>query len=163
MSSKSKALIKGVPATITTAARGVLQRQCAYGQHAQGVECEECKQNQMTLQRKSENGNAAPSIVYEVLRSPGQPLDGATRTFMEPRFGHDFSHVRVHTDARAAQSAGVVHELAYTVGQDIAFGDGRYEPDTTNGRELLAHELMHAVQQHRSSGIQEKPGQSRIL
>jgi hypothetical protein len=69
---------------------------------------------------------------------------------MEPRFGHDFSRVRVHTDARAARSARAVSALAYTVGQDVVFAAGKYAPASTVGRELLAHELTHVVQQ--SSG-----------
>ena len=90
----------------TPIASGVLQRQCACGQHTSaGGECEECKQKrQGTLQRAAVNPSPVhdvPPIVPEVLRSPGQPLDAATRAFMEPRFGHDFSGVRVHTDAKA--------------------------------------------------------------
>ena len=60
-----------------------------------------------------------PSIVHEVLRSPGQPLDATTRGFMEPRFGYDFRAVRVHTDSQAAESARAVNALAYTVGRDV--------------------------------------------
>lgn len=88
-----------------------------------------------------------PSIVHEVLRSPGQPLDAETRTFFEPRFGHDFSQVRVHTDAKAATSAKSVNALAYTVGRDVVFGTGHYQPWTGEGRGLLAHELAHVAQQ----------------
>ncbi|MGB9632210.1 MAG: DUF4157 domain-containing protein [Chloroflexaceae bacterium] len=88
-----------------------------------------------------------PPIVHEVLRSPGQPLDAETRAFMEPRFGHDFSRVRVHTDARAAESARAVNALAYTVGRDVVFGAGQYAPGASAGRRLLAHELAHVVQQ----------------
>lgn len=69
------------------------------------------------------------------------------RTFMEPRFGRDFSRVRVHTDAKAAESAREVHARAYTVGRDVVFGAGRYEPATTDGRRLIAHELTHVLQQ----------------
>jgi lysozyme family protein len=69
------------------------------------------------------------------------------RNFFEPRFGYDFSHVRIHTDARAAASARAVNALAYTVGRNIAFGDGRYTPETLEGKRLLAHELTHVVQQ----------------
>ncbi len=87
-----------------------------------------------------------PSIVYDVLRSPGAPLDAATRDYMEPRFGHDFSHVRVHTDAQAAQSARAVSALAYTVGRDVVFAAGQHAPGTTAGRQLMAHELTHVVQ-----------------
>jgi hypothetical protein len=90
----------------------------------------------------------APPIVHDVLRSPGQPLDITARAFMEPRFGHDFSNVRVHTDDRAATSARAVNALAYTVGSHIAFDTGRYRPDSGNGQRLLAHELTHVVQQH---------------
>jgi hypothetical protein len=88
-----------------------------------------------------------PPIVHDVLRTPGQPLDPATRDFMEPRFGHDFGRVRVHTDAKAAESARAVGALAYTVGRNVVFGAKRYEPETTAGRRLLAHELTHVVQQ----------------
>jgi len=92
----------------------------------------------------------APLIVHDVLRSPGQPLDAATRSFFEPRFGHDFSQVRVHTDARAAESARAVNALAYTVGRDVVFGAGEYSPKANAGRGLLAHELAHVIQQRNS-------------
>jgi hypothetical protein len=91
----------------------------------------------------------APPVVHEVLRSSGRPLDSATRSFMEPRFGHDFSRVRVHTSAAAADSAMAVNALAYTVGTDVVFGAGRYDPESASGRRLLAHELAHVVQQSR--------------
>jgi hypothetical protein len=65
-----------------------------------------------------------------------------------PRGGYDFSHVRVHTDARAAESARAVNALAYTVDRDIVFGAGQYAPETAQGKRLLAHELTHVVQQH---------------
>lgn len=90
---------------------------------------------------------AAPASVKEALASPGQPLDAATRAFMEPRFGHDFSRVRVHTDARAAESAGAVGAAAYTVGPHIVVGRGQPSPQTVAGRRLFAHELAHVVQQ----------------
>lgn len=93
----------------------------------------------------------APPIVHEVLNSPGQSLDAATRTFFESRFGHDFSRVRVHTDGRAEQSAQDVNAHAYTVGRDIVFGAGKFSPATHEGRRLLAHELTHVVQQNRNS------------
>src|SRR5439155_9665361 len=66
---------------------------------------------------------------------------------MEPRFGRDFSTVRVHTDSRAAASARAVDALAYTVGNDVVFGGGRFAPSTGAGRQLLAHELTHVMQQ----------------
>jgi hypothetical protein len=71
---------------------------------------------------------------------------------MESRFGHDFGNVRVHTDARAAESAHQVHALAYTVGSDIVFGANQYAPNTDGGQRLLAHELTHTIQQ--GDGVQ---------
>ncbi len=91
--------------------------------------------------------NAVPSLVHEVLRSPGQPLDAATRAFIEPRFGHDFSGVRVHADAKAAESARAVNARAYTVGENVVFGAGQFMPTAHTGQLLLAHELTHVMQQ----------------
>ena len=129
-----------------------LQRACACGQHTvDSGECVECKKKREgTLQRASidrASTSDVPPIVHDVLQSPGQPLDAATRAFMEPRFGHDFSGVRVHTGGQAAESAGSVNALAYTVGQDVVFASGQYAPATSTGQRLLAHELTHVVQQ----------------
>src|SRR5438477_12555827 len=102
------------------------------------------------LQRKARDGNspaAVPPVVHEVLCSPGQPLDSATRAFFEPRFGHDFSQVRVHADDRAAESAGTVKARAYTVGKHVVFGAKQFSPESIEGRRLLAHELTHVIQQ----------------
>lgn len=85
--------------------------------------------------------------VRDVLRASGEPLDRASRGFFEPRFGEDFSRVRVHSDGAASESARSVGALAYTVGSHIVFGAGRYAPTTNEGRLLLAHELAHVVQQ----------------
>ncbi len=101
-------------------------------------------------QRKAVSTQAkggVPPIVHDVLRSPGQPLEPAARTFMESRFGHDFGKVRVRTDARAGASAQALKARAYTVGQDVVFGAGQYAPGTQEGRLLLAHELTHVIQQ----------------
>ena len=101
---------------------------------------------------------AAPPIVHEVLRSPGQPLDPATRAFMEPRFGYDFSRVQVHLGGAAEKSARDVNAHAYTVGHDIVFGASRFEPEAHEGRRLIAHELAHVVQQQKSQAtIQRQP------
>jgi hypothetical protein len=127
----------------------LLQRKCACGGTPDlDGECAECREKR--LQRRS-TGQAEPStvppIVHDVLRSPGQPLDAATRASMEPRFGYDFGGVRVHTDARAAESAEAVKARAYTVGQHVVMGAGQPSPETIAGRHLLAHELAHVVQQ----------------
>ncbi len=92
-------------------------------------------------------GMAVPPVVNEVLRSPGQALDPQASTFFGPRFGQDFAGVRVHADARAAASARALNARAYTVGRDVVFGQGQYQPATTSGRQLIAHELAHVVQQ----------------
>ncbi len=99
--------------------------------------------------RKNDRPSACsvPPIVDDVLRTSGQPLNAATRAFMEPRFGHDLSAVRIHTDFRAADSARRVYARAYTVGPHIVFGTNQFAPSTQQGRELLAHELAHTIQQ----------------
>src|SRR6266498_1033707 len=140
--------------SFTPVRTNTLQRKCACGgTPGPDGECAACKAKRLGLQRRAANQAepaTAPPIVHEVLRAPGRPLDTATRAFMEPRFGHDFSGVRVHTDARAAESARAVNALAYTVGRDVVFGTGQYAPGTGEGKGLLAHELTHVVQQ--SSG-----------
>src|SRR5256885_5418463 len=167
----------------TPVRKGLLQRTCACG-GSPGVdgECPECRRKRLSLQRHvlttaEPSTVTVPTIVRDVLRSPGQPLDADTRTFMEPRFGHDFSQVqidrttplmtktdlaigqlgdqgeqetdrmaeqvmrgskhtqsydfsqvRIHTDAQAAESARAINALAYTVGRHIVFGSGQYAP-----------------------------------
>lgn len=98
---------------------------------------------------RSEAGEeeAHGSPVHQVIADHGQPLDGDVRSVMEDRLGHDFSDVRVHTDPSAASSARSVQAHAYTVGNHVVFGEGRYRPDTDEGRHTLAHELTHVVQQ----------------
>jgi len=154
---QTKVRVTAVPLAIG----GLLQRACACGQHTSGGECEECSKKRIAetavggamLHRRAAGNrepDEVPEIVHDVLGSPGQPLDAATRSFFEPRFGHDFSGVRVHTDARAAESARTVNALAYTVGRDVVFGSGQYAPGAAAGRRLLGHELAHAVQQSES-------------
>ena len=132
------------------------QRQCTCGgNHDAGTGCADCGATRSALQpgqtAESEPSRAiAPPIVQEVLHATGQPLDEATRAFMERRFGFDFGEVRLHTDAPAAESARAIHALAYTVGNRIVWGSGQYQPDSDHGRSLLAHELTHVVQQNQS-------------
>lgn len=102
------------------------------------------------LQRAAVNASPVsevPPTVYDTLKQPGQPLNDDTQKFMESRFGHDFSGVRVHTDGRATESARAVNALAYTVGRNVVFGAGQYSPGTIAGKRLLAHELTHTIQQ----------------
>lgn len=102
-------------------------------------------------QRRARTSDApstdAPPIVHEVLGAPGARLDTRTLDVMQRRLGADLREVRVHTDDRAAASARAVNALAYTVGNEIVFDSERYAPGHQEGRDLLAHELVHAVQQ----------------
>ncbi|HEX6369491.1 MAG TPA: DUF4157 domain-containing protein [Longimicrobium sp.] len=93
-----------------------------------------------------------PSIVHEAAGSPGQPLEPLTRDAMESRFSHDFSHVRVHADGRAARAAFLMDARAFTTGDHVVFGAGEFAPQTDAGRRLLSHELTHVVQQR--AGVQ---------
>ena len=139
------------PPSFTPAPRGLLQRKCACG-GAPGLigECAECAGKKVSMQRRTSDQtvpNGVPPIVHDVLRSPGQPLDAHTRAFMEPRFGHNFGQVRVHTDSKAVEASQAVSALAFTVGDEVVFGAGQYRPGTTEGANLLVHELTHVVQQ----------------
>lgn len=132
----------------------LLQPKCHCGNHTYGGECADCKRKteagQGILQRAAINTaevEEIPPIVHEVFNSPGQPLDNATRADMERRFGHDFSQVRLHTTVNAARSAHVLNSRAFTVGHNIIFGGAQYSPHTSQGRFLLAHELVHTIQQ----------------
>ncbi|OBJ40593.1 hypothetical protein A5630_24740 [Mycolicibacterium mucogenicum] len=87
------------------------------------------------------------SPVHDVIGSGGAPMDPALRADMEGRLGHDFGDVRIHTDAAAHNSAKSVNAQAYTVGSDIVFQQGKYDPDSQAGQHMLAHELTHVVQQ----------------
>ncbi|MGH9961595.1 MAG: eCIS core domain-containing protein, partial [Pyrinomonadaceae bacterium] len=132
----------------------MLQRQCACGSRSEsGGECTECAEKDRLRQRKAtvDRRSQVPEIVYDVLRTSGQPLESESRTFMEARFGYDFSGVRIHTDTDAHRSAEATTSDAYTVGRDIVFAPGQYAPHTTVGRRLLAHELAHVVQQNSST------------
>ncbi len=128
----------------------LLQRKCKCGSHAPaGEECAQCAGKRERLQRSAPGaaGRTAPPSVHAVLGSSGAALDPATRAFMEPRFGRDFSHVRVHQGGEAERSAAEVNALAYTVGRHIVFGAGLFNPASPSGARLLAHELTHVLQQ----------------
>src|SRR5438105_4166117 len=103
-----------------------------------------------------------PSLVKNVVGSGGgSPLDSDTKGFMESRMGADFSDVRVHTDAKASESARSVQAHAYTVGSDVVFQSGQYTPENDSGKRMLAHELTHVVQQ-RSGPVAGTPAEGGI-
>lgn len=102
------------------------------------------------VQRSSEDGSSfgdVSGVVDDGLSGGGEPLDADTRKFMEPRFGVNFSDVRIHTDSKASQSSEAMAARAYAVGPNIAFKSGEYSPGSSDGKRLLAHELTHVVQQ----------------
>ncbi len=140
------------PSSFTPVRSGLSRRTCATnGAAGLSDECDACRTKRPSMTRRASTEQAQLSevspVVHDVLRSPGQPLDPKTRAFMEPRFGHDFSRVRVHTDEKAAESARTLNALAYTAGRDVVFGTSQYAPETGTGQRALAHELMHVVQQ----------------
>ena len=108
------------------------------------------------IQAKLTSGQApqvSPILQNQIhsLRSGGQPLSPPLRNFFEPRFVHDFSRVRVHTDALAEESARALSARAFTMGRDVVFGSGQYAPETVAGKRLIAHELTHVIQQNSSN------------
>jgi hypothetical protein len=146
--------IVGNQATTRLLSPGRVQRMCDT--------CEEEQHREVQTRR----GTAASPVVTPDLesyvdgsRGAGQPLPTATRAHYEPRFGSDFSGVRLHTDSRAAQAASAIHAHAFTTGADIYFGSGRFHPGTSTGDRLLAHELTHVVQQGAmdATGLQRQP------
>jgi len=143
---------KKLPAS-ETAPTAVLQRKTAH-ETAPGL----------AIQTRSFDSNRAagkvPPMVHSTLSAPGRPLEHRTRTFMESRFGVDFSSIQIHTDAAAARSARAVGARAYTVGRDIVFGSGEFAPESSAGLCLLAHELVHTIQQAGSPArlLQRKDG-----
>ncbi|HEY9363612.1 MAG TPA: DUF4157 domain-containing protein, partial [Chitinophagaceae bacterium] len=114
--------------------------------------CADCLEEENKMQRKEINGqetasdNNLESYVGN-LNTGGQSLPNEVRNYYEPRFGYDFSNVKIHTDNVAAKSAQSINALAYTSGNNIVFNDGQYAPNTDSGKKLLGHELTHVVQQ----------------
>jgi peptidoglycan hydrolase-like protein with peptidoglycan-binding domain len=132
---------------VTPEQRDDLRRQIRPGGQREGAEEKE------QIIHAQEQPGAAPAVSseiasqIEVLPDRGKPLPEEVRAHFEPQFGHDFSEVRVHEGAQAAESAQAINARAYTTGEDIVFGSGEYAPGTTEGKRLLAHELTHVVQQ----------------
>ncbi len=123
-----------------------------------GQPCEECRQSAVhraassavgghTVTPRTASHSAAHAVQHALFGSSGHPLDAASRAFFEPRFGRDFSSVRIHTGPPAAESTRAINARAYTHGSDIVFDQGEYQPSSQAGRHLLAHELTHILQQ----------------
>ncbi len=130
--------------------------------------CSGCEEEEESRLQRKENGDgdsytAAPSV-HEVLNQAGEPLDSSTLSFFEPRFGQSFSDVRVHTGARAADSARSVNARAYTVGNHVVFAPSEFVPNSSAGRRLIAHELTHVAQQSgsRESHVARQPAPAAL-
>lgn len=145
-----------------------------YSSHSQDVSihrtCSECDEEELHRQPLNEEETEkifrtrgtpgyTPHVTSELesqidsLRGGGQPLSGSVRAFFEPRFGQDFSQVRIHADSQASELARGVNARAFTLGQDVVFGAGEYEPETSKGQKLLSHELTHVIQQNADIAI----------
>lgn len=142
MQSNENTFFKAVP--------NFIQRKCAH--------CEEEEKLQKKGNGLTGNSFVAPDNAAAVLSSVGTPLDASIRSFMEPKFGYDFSNVQIHDDAKANESSLQINALAYTHKNHIVFGGGQYQPSTVAGKQLLAHELTHVIQQSGgATTIQRKP------
>jgi hypothetical protein len=114
--------------------------------------CSACEQEELQRnENKKTSQNEAPSVVHNALTQSGMPLDQQTQSFMSERFAYDFSHVKIHNNTVATKSAAAVNALAYTNGNNIVFNEGQYQPSTSDGKKLLAHELTHVIQQGKST------------
>jgi hypothetical protein len=143
----------------------LIQRACA--------KCEDefekpVKDEEGTVQTKEAGKgllNSNPAIASSIsnFNGGGDALPAQVRTFFEPRFGHDFGSVRIHTGAEAAESTRELNALAFTVGSNIAFAPGQYSPVTESGRKLLAHELTHVVQQGHSETRPDNLVQRQVI
>lgn len=137
----------------TKPAEGVVQRKCAACEEEETLQRTEMEEEEETLQTKSEGGGVpavTPSIqsgIGQLRQGGGTALPASTRSFMEPRFGHDFSNVKIHAGSQAANLSKSVNARAFTVGQDIFFNRGEFQPNSFGGMQLLAHELTHTLQQ----------------
>ena len=164
----------------------VIQRLCPeceeelQRQSADEIEEEEEEEEETLLQRQlveneeeelfqaKEMPSQIPEVSNEVestinnLRGGGQPLSTSDRSFFEPRFGKDFSQVRIHTDTKAADTAKAVNARAFTLGHDVVFGAGEYQPGSKESQRLLAHELTHTVQQKTRGVLSTKTLQRTI-
>lgn len=109
--------------------------------------CAACEDEKVNRDATGGSPDLAPPAVSQVIAGPGRPLSAEDRSYYEPRLGADLSRVRIHDDAQASASADAVQARAYTVGGDIVFNAEEFAPDTSAGRRLLAHELVHTVQQ----------------
>ena len=134
-----------------------IQKKCAACEQEEKIQKKSLSDSITPLIQRSstEKGGEAPTHVENQInnsRGKGSSMDNETRTFMESRFGTDFSEVKIHTGSQAVQMSRELNAQAFTVGNDIYFNAGKYNPSSENGKHLLAHELTHTIQQTGSIG-----------
>jgi hypothetical protein len=149
----------------TSATLGLIQAKLTVGEPNDKFEREADRVADKVMRMPDADARPATPLTghSNVLRGGGQPLPQSLRAFFEPRFNLDFSSVRLHTGAEAARSARNLGARAFTVGNNIVFGGGEYAPEATAGRNLVAHELTHVVQQSSAQnpgGVQLKERQN---
>ncbi len=142
---------------LATSITPLIQRQSEEGEDIQTKPSVQQAGRDEGVQRRSSIENTLASQ-----KGGGSPLDEDVRSFMEPRFGNDFSGVRVHTGSNAVQMNKELHAQAFTHGSDVYFNEGKYNPGSNSGKQLLAHELTHVVQQTGAKKLQRKPVPSRL-
>jgi hypothetical protein len=152
-----RALAGGATATAARAAKGVIQRRCTSCAGARSDDakelCDGCLQRQHAALGQLPEVSDALAGRIEGLRGTGRPLPEGERSFFESRLGHDFSRVRIHADGEAAETAPALQAHAYTLGNDVVFAPGAYRGGSAVSRKLLAHELVHVIQQGHAARI----------
>ena len=130
--------------------------------------CSDCEKEEKNHLQTKAGANQKPKVessianqIDSITQSGGQPLSRSSRNFFESRFGYDFGGVRIHTGGQASESARNLGAQAYTVGNNIVFGSGKYAPGESSGKQLIAHELTHVVQQSGSGGKKLNRSKSR--
>lgn len=128
---------------------GAVQRKCA------ACAGEESGEEMPRIQRQAKSAGGSGEIASDFTSrlGAGAPLDPASRSYFEPRFGHDFGDVRIHTGPQADTAAASVQARAFTLGRDVVFAAGEHDPGSAGGQRLLAHELTHVVQQSATPGM----------
>jgi len=129
----------------------LLQRQ----EESEEQEEEELIQTKLNAEKTPHISRCLEAQIHS-MKGGGQPLPRTVRNFFEPRFNNDFSQVQIHTDDKAAKSAQLINASSYTVGRNIFFGEGQYSPQTMPGRRLIAHELVHVLQQSNIKSATDK-------
>lgn len=160
----NRAMQRAIGPISASAPTGIIQRMCDCAGTSSSCDCDKEEAALPPFRRKaSENSSTAvPSRATVAAAMSGQnsgrPLDASARAFMEPRFGRDFGDVQIHTDASAGRAARMLQARAFATGRDIYFAPGQYQPETSAGRRLLAHELTHTIQQGgRAGAVSRRP------